>query len=30
TNGRERMIIMAPKLGLKVIDEGDHLHVQTK
>ncbi len=30
TNGRERMIVMAPKVGLKVIDEGDHLHVQTK
>ncbi|KKN61911.1 hypothetical protein LCGC14_0516800 [marine sediment metagenome] len=30
TNGRERMIAMAPKLGLVVVDEGDHLHVQTK
>ena len=30
TNGRERMIVMAPKLDLKVIDEGTHLHVQTK
>ncbi|KKL46658.1 hypothetical protein LCGC14_2343350 [marine sediment metagenome] len=29
TNGRERMMVMAADRKLKVIDEGDHLHVQT-
>ena len=29
-NGRERMVVMAPRLGLEVIDEGDHLHLEPK
>ena len=29
TNGRERLLVMAPRLGLKVLDEDDHVHVQT-
>lgn len=30
TNGRERLIVMGPKLGLKVIDEGSHIHLEPK
>ncbi|KKK77506.1 hypothetical protein LCGC14_2852980, partial [marine sediment metagenome] len=30
TNGRERMIAMAADRKLKVIDEGTHLHLQSK
>ena len=29
-NGRQRMEVMAPRLGLVVIDEGDHVHIQPK
>ena len=29
-NGRERMKVLAPKLGLEVIGEGDHLHLEPK
>ena len=29
-NGRERMKTFGPRLGLQVIDKGDHLHVQPR
>jgi hypothetical protein len=29
-NGRERMMVLAPRLGLEVHDEGDHLHLEPK
>lgn len=29
-NGRERMMVLAPKRGLEVLDEGSHLHLEPK
>ena len=30
TNGRQRMIVMAPKLGLEVHNAGTHLHLEPR